>query len=61
MMGFNDKWINLTTLYVKTVSFSILVNGELKGPVFPTQGLRQGDLISPYLFPLCTEGLIALL
>ncbi|XP_042974700.1 uncharacterized protein LOC122306335 [Carya illinoinensis] len=60
-MGFDDKWINLTTLYVKTVSFSILVNGELKGPVFPTQGLRQGDLISPYLFPSCTEGLIALL
>lgn len=60
-IGFGDKWIKLIMLCMKTVSFSIMVNGESKGLVFPTYVLRQGDLISPYLFMLCTEDLIALL
>jgi len=46
---------------VQPVSFSILVNGEPKEPIFPSHGLRQWDLISPYLFLLCTEGVILLL
>ncbi|XP_042962497.1 uncharacterized protein LOC122296769 [Carya illinoinensis] len=60
-MGFGAKWTNLLMLCVKSVSFSILVNGEPKGPIYPSRGLRQGDPISPYLFILCTEGLISLL
>lgn len=42
---------------VKTVSYSIRINGDLIRPIFPQRGLRQGDPISPYLFILCTEGL----
>ncbi|KAG2667144.1 hypothetical protein I3760_15G097700 [Carya illinoinensis] len=60
-MGFGAKWTSLLMLCVKSVSFSILVNGEPKGPIYPSRGLRQGDPISPYLFILCTEGLISLL
>ncbi|XP_042939410.1 uncharacterized protein LOC122274438 [Carya illinoinensis] len=60
-MGFSKKWLNLIMLCVRSVSFSILVNGKPTGHIFPSRGLSQGDPISPYLFLLCTEGLISLL
>ena len=46
---------------VKMVSYSVLINGEPKGMIVPSRGLRQRDPISPYLFLLCTEGLSAML
>ncbi|XP_050277977.1 uncharacterized protein LOC126719473 [Quercus robur] len=60
-MGFNNKWIKLLMLCVTTISYSILVNGEPKGLIHPSRGIRQGDPISPFLFLLCTEGLHGLI
>ena len=40
---------------------SILVNGEPKGMIKLTKGIRQGDPLSPFFFLLCTEGLNGLL
>ena len=60
-MGFEEKWISLIMMCVTTASFSVLINGEPRGTITPSRGLRQGDPISPYLFLLCAEGLTALL
>ena len=46
-MGFTEHWINLMMLCVKTVTYSILVNGEPKGMITPTRGIRQGYPLSP--------------
>ena len=46
---------------VTSATYSIMINGEPKGFVKPTQGLCQGDPFSPYLFLICAEGLSALL
>ena len=42
---------------VKTMSYSVLVNGEPHEVFRPTRGIHQGDPLSPFLFLLCTEGL----
>ena len=60
-MGFNERWIKLIMACVKTVSYSILVNGEPQGFIQPTRGIHQGDPLSPFLFLLCTEGLHGLI
>ena len=60
-IGFNEGWINLIMLCVKTVTYLVLVNGEPCGMIHPTRGIRQGDPISPFLFLLCTEGLNGLI
>ena len=60
-LGFGNKWISLISCCIWTISYSILVNGEPRGLIHPSRGLRQGDPISLYLFLLCVEGLHALI
>ena len=60
-MGFNEYWIFLLMLYVKTVSYFTLVNREPQGFIKPTRGIRQGDHLSLFLFLLCIEGLHGLI
>ena len=60
-LGFSERWISLVLMCISTVSYSVLINGEAKGNIVPSRGLRQGDPISPYLFLLCGEGLSAML
>jgi hypothetical protein len=40
---------------------SVKVNGVISPSFRPTRGIRQGDLMSPYLFLLCSEGLTSML
>ena len=60
-MGFNGRWIHLFMGYVKTVLYSVLVNGELWGMIQPTCEIRQGDPLSHFLFLFCTKGLNGLI
>jgi hypothetical protein len=60
-MGFAERWISLVMECIRTVQFSVLIDGVPKGFINPTRGIRQGDPLSPYIFLLCAEGLSALL
>lgn len=55
LIGFSEKFMTLITRCLSTVSFFILVNGPF---LKPERGLRQGNLISLYLFLLVAEKLI---
>lgn len=46
---------------VCTASYSVLRNGEPRGFITLSRGMKQGDPLSPYLFLLCAEGLSALI
>ena len=60
-MDFHETWVAMIMQCITTVSYSIMVNGEPKGLIHPSRGLRQGDPLSPFLFLFYAEGLNALL
>ena len=58
---FPSHLVSLIMSCVSTSSISILVNGGALELFYPSRGIRQGDLLSPYLFILCMEVLGALI
>lgn len=54
-MGFSYTWIGWIMSCVRSVSYSVLVNGSPYGEILPERGIHQGDPISPLLFLFCME------
>ena len=59
--SFPSDWIKLIMSYITTSSLSVLVNGERLNYFLPSRGIRQGDLLSPYILILCMEYLAHLI
>ena len=60
-MGFHPRWVSWIMERIKSVTYSVLINGEPKGHIVLMRGIRQGDPLSPYLFLLCSKGLNGLI
>ena len=60
-IGIPNQRVHLAMETVCTASYSILINGEPTGFIIQSQGIKQGDPLSPYLFLLYVEGLSSLI
>ena len=60
-MVFAEEWIRLMMMCLRSVSYSVLINGEQCGYFTASRGICQGDSLSPYLFIMCAEGVSFLL
>ena len=55
VMKFDAKWVHWIMECVTSIRYTLLMNGNLTSTFVPTQGLRQEDPLSPYLFLLCAN------
>ena len=54
-LGFHTKWIDWVMECITIISYSLLINGNSKGKIQSSRGIRQGDPLSPCMFILRVE------
>lgn len=55
MMGFGAKWLSWITFCLASSTFSVFISGSPVGFFNGSRGLRQGDLLSSFLFIMVLE------
>lgn len=60
-MDFCSKWVQWVMSCATTVRYAVDFNGVLLDSFQPTREIRQGDLLSPYLFLFVADGISTLL
>lgn len=60
-MGFNPSWIDKVMSCVSSISYLMNINGVIGESFQPLRGLRQHDLLNPFLFLIWSEDLSSLI
>lgn len=60
-MRFSPNLVSLILRCIRSVSFSILINGSPSLSFTLTKGSHKGDPFSPYVFIICAEGLSSMI
>lgn len=60
-MNFHPLFIDIIIDFISSVSYSLLLNGHCVDSFLLSRGLRQGDLLSPYIFIIAMNTLSAAL
>lgn len=60
-LGFHNKLVDLFMTFDTSAHYQICHAGKEFGSISPERGIRHEDLLSSYLFLVCTEGFTALI